>query len=522
MNTVNEQSTKLFEESPLIWGQVFFPHHFRVQSPTFHLKILSEAEKNLFLVVGAPRESSKTTLLAFLYVLHRLTFKKKRFIIIITSVYTKSCGALDAIKFEVKNNEFYRYHYPIDIIRDAEGDSIFRFPDGFQARILCKGRDQVGDIRGEKFGAYRPDLILIDDIEDDKMVQSPERRQELEDLFDQVIMFAGEKGVTQIIVIGTVLHDDGQLAKLLSLTQYKQFRKLLYRGRYRDKEGNKKSLWNEKWTVDDLDKMEQKNPVSFAKEIQNDPVSGAMAKFDRRDFRRWTIENMQYVLYGSEGEVVAKGDLINCRAAIACDLAWEQKRESDFSVILPAFLTPNAELLVETYFCKKGMKPDEIEEILFTMENRLRSITGHSVYIGFEKAKLEKVMKWLLREAMKRRNHYLLFKDLMWDADKITRIVTRLQPRYAQHVIYHKSGMGDLEHQLLRIPSGVHDDLPDALQGVVQLLEYPRHIPKQKEEESEFNWWRRQAIEAKQPRKKHFIFGSKGKRFEIPAKQSYR
>jgi hypothetical protein len=353
------------------------------------------------------------------------------------------------------------------------------------------------------------------------MVTNPERRQELQDLFDQVIMFAGERGKTQVIVIGTVLHDDSQLSKLLSPDKYPNWKKLLYRGR-NEVNGEKQSLWVEKWSVEDLNRMEKNDPVSFAKEIQNDPVSGMMTKFKKSDFRYWKVDNMQYVLFGSEGEVTSKGELLHCKAAIACDLAWEEKRESDYSVILPAFLTPNSELLVDTYFCEKAMKPNEIEEILFTMENRLRLLTHNSVFIGFEKAKLENVMKWLLKEAMKRRNHYLLFKDLQWDLDKIQRIVTRLQPRYHQHVIYHKSGMGELEHQLLRVPSGTHDDLPDALQGAVQLLEYPRQIPKVAQEEDEFNWWRSKAIEAKDPKKKHFVYGRKGHNWEIPAQVSYK
>ena len=520
MITAQELEQKISND-PLSWGFFYFPHHFRSHSPSFHHKILKEAQKNLLLVIGAPRESSKTTILGFLYPLHCISYKKKRFIVIITSVYTKSCGVLDAMKKEIKDNELFKGDFPISIPRDAEGDSIFRFPDGFEVRVLCKGRDQVGDGRGEKFGAYRPDLIIIDDVEDDKMVTNPERRQELQDLFDQVIMFAGERGLTQIIVIGTILHDDSQLAKLLSSEKYPEFRKLKYQGRNIVK-GEKQSLWESKWTVADLDRMERNDPVSFAKEIQNDPVSGIMTKFRKEDFRYWKIENLGYVLYGAEGEVTARGELDHCKAAIACDLAWEEKRESDYSVILPAFLTHNADLLVDTYFCKKAMKPNEIEEILFTMENRLRSLTNNSVFIGFEKAKLEKVMKWLLKDAMRRRNHYLLFKDLQWDLDKIQRIVTRLQPRYHQHVIYHRSGMGELEHQLLRVPSGTHDDLPDALQGVVQILEYPRQIPKKTQEEDEFEWWRNRAIEAKNPKKKHYIYGRKGHRFEIPAQVAYK
>lgn len=506
-------------KNPLFWGNWYFPHHFRKDSPPFHFKIIDEAFKNLYLAIGAPRESSKTTILGFLYPIHLICNKKKHFIVVITSVYTKSCNILDTIKYELKYNAQLCEDYNISIPKDAEGDSILRHPDGFETRILCKGRDQIGDIRGEKFGAYRPDLILIDDVEDDKMVENPERRNELQNLFDQVILYAGEEGVTQIIVIGTLLHDDSQLSKLLSPTQYLQFRKLLFRAR-NEKDGKRYSIWENKWTVEDLDKKELQDPVSFAKEMQNDPVSGRRAKFHKEDFRYWKIENMNYLLLGAEGEVIGKGELSTCKSAIACDLAWEEKRESDYSVILPAFLTPSADILVETYICKKGLRPDEMEEILFSMEQRLRAITKSPVYIGFEKAKLEKVMTWLLKSGMRKRNYFLNLKELQWDLDKIQRIVTRLQPRYTQHVIYHRSGMGDLEHQLLRVPSGVHDDIPDALQGVVQLLEYPKQISKPLTPETEFDWWRRKAIEAKKPKRDKYIFGKKLKTFGIPAQEA--
>ena len=516
------QLSELINKQPLIWGHYYFRHHFRKPSPPFHVKILNEATKHLYLAIAAPRESSKTTILGFLYPMHQITFKKKRFIIIITSVWSKSCDILATIKSEIRNNQLYMQDYNIEITKDAGDDSIFRHSDGFETRVLCKGRDQIGDIRGSKFGAYRPDLFIVDDVEDDKQVLNPERRQELQDNFDEVLMFAGEKGKSQYIIIGTILHDDGQLAKLVSKDQYPDFRKLYYIARYKGKDGKKKSIWEEKWSVDDLNKLEKKNPTSFAKEMQNDPVSGMLQKFYRKDFRYWTIENMQYVLYGSEGNIESRDDLIKCKAAIACDLAWEEKKEDDYSVIMPGFLTPRSELLIDTYFCKKGMKPDEIEEILFSMENRLRLLTNGSVFIGFEKAKLEKVMKWLLREAMKKRNHYLLFKDLMWDKDKITRIVTRLQPRYAQHVVFHRRGMGDLEHQLLRVPSGTHEDLPDAAQGLVQLLQYPKSTKSAKKQENEFDWWRRKAIESRKPSKKKYVYGSRGKNIELPFKVAYR
>ena len=506
----------LLKANPFFWGKHVCKEHFRNASAPFHLQIINEAVKNRFFAVASPRGSAKSTLVAFLLPLHYICFRKKHFILIVSNTYKKAAGSLDTIKREITDNPVLKEYHQIKIVRDAEGDSIFEHADGFKIRVLCKGNEQLGSVRGEKFGAYRPDLIIIDDLEDDELVRNPERRIYLKELYDEALIPAGDKETYEVKAIGTVLHDDSLIAKLVDIYHYPEYFKLFYQARRK----NGTSLWPDKWSLDELNKLEKLKPTVFAKEYQNDPVSGLLSKFKKTDFRYWTIDNDCYVLFGEDGRIVSQGKLYDCKAAIACDLAWGERKENDFGVIMPAFLTPKAEILVDRYVCEKGLKPNAIEEHLFTMEKRLRLLTGSSVFIGFEKAQLEKVMKWLLKQAMQRRNHYLMFKDLMWDKDKITRIVTRLQPRYAQQSIFHKRNMGELEHQLLRVPSGTHDDLPDALQGLVQLLQHPKRKGKAIVEDTQFEFMRKLAINSRRADRKRFTFGNKGKFNSIPAKVS--
>ena len=166
-----------FADNPLVWAKVYFTHHFRIKSPLFHSKIMQQAMQHRFLGVAAPRESSKSTLLSFIYPTHQICFKKRRFIVIVSNTYSKAARTLENIKKEFKDNMVLQRDYPITITKDSEGDSIFRWGDGFETRVLCKGAEQMGSVRGEKFGAYRPDLIIIDDIEDDEMVRNPDRRR---------------------------------------------------------------------------------------------------------------------------------------------------------------------------------------------------------------------------------------------------------------------------------------------------------------------------------------------------------
>jgi hypothetical protein len=518
---INEVAQKLYDmlsNDPFTFGQLYLPHHFPLESPGFHGQILLEAFKSKFFSCAAPRGSAKSTIVAFLIPAHAIVFKRKRFILIVSNTYKKAANTLESIKREIRENAKLKKDFKINITKDAEGESIFRHPDGFEIRVLCKGNEQMGTVRGEKFGAYRPDMIIVDDLEDDELVKNPIRRKDLKDLYDEALIPAVDVAANfQVLVIGTILHDDSLMARLVSPREYREYNKLFYKALYL-KDGNFISLWPQKYSVAWLRALQKKKPSVFAKEYQNDPSYGILGVFKKEFFRYWTVEENNYVLYDEGGHVAKRGPLSQCKAAISCDLAWEEKRQSDFSVIMPAFLTPQNDILVDNYLSRKGMRPSELEEYIFALDTRLKGITGHYVPVGMEKAKLEKVVSWLLKKAMRKRNHYLSLRDLEWDRDKITRIENRLEGRYAMNAIYHKRNMGDLEDQLLRLRSAAHDDLADALQGVVQLLEYPRKAKVHTEtKEDAFMRLRKFAINSRKRDRRPFTFGNRGKWFRIPA-----
>lgn len=497
------ESTRLaleaMERDPLTWGQLFFEKHFRIASPDFHYQLIDAAETYRFVAIAAPRGSAKSTLLAFLKPAHDLIFKRSRFILIISNTFKKAAMHLDTIKKELLDNAALTSVFPpIAILRDAEGDSEFRHKDGFETKILCKGVDQLGSIRGVKFRAYRPDLVIIDDLEDDELVKNPDRRKELREEFDEVLNQVGDNR-TRFIIVGTILHDDSQLAKLVRADDYREFHKIILQAHLNPDKPNESSLWPEKWDLEYLKELRREKPNVYAKEMQNDPVAGTNVRFKKEDFRYWKVQDQDYILLDSEGKPVSRGALRDCRASVACDLAWSEKREADYCVLLPGYLTPDSEILVEDYIAKKNMKPDEVAEQLFVMVDRLEKRTGTAVPVGFEKSMLENVTQFLLKREMKKRNKFLTTRELAWDHDKNTRIEIRLSSRYAQHVIYHKAGMGELEHQLTRFPYGTHDDICDAMQSLVQLLQFPKEASKPKTVQDEFSWWREQAIKAKNP-----------------------
>lgn len=440
---------------------------------------------------------------------------------IVQNTYKKAVGTLEGIKDEFRYNERLKDDFGVSLEKDSEGDTIFRHKDGFRTRVLCKGVEQIGSIRGEKFGAYRPDDIVGDDMEDDEMVKSLERRQSLKDLYDNALIPAGDIKNLSVDIVGTLLHDDSLMSDLVSKDKYTHYRKLFFKARFKNKvTGQDDSLWPERWSVADLNKFEQQKPETFAKEMQGDPSSGSLETIRREDFRYWRMEEGQAVLYGADGEVVRRWNIKDCAWGIAEDLAWEEKKASDFAAIVPGLLTPANELLIDDYICKRGLRPDEYENIIFDMNDRYEKLTGKRGCFGFEKAKLEKVMKWFLQEAMKRRGKYLWFKDISWGTqDKIERIMFRLANRYAQHSIYHKKGMGDLENQLIRLRSVAHDDIADAVAMLPEMLTYAPIKSPDKKPQDIFKFLQSQTSVWRGTHKERYIFGARQRPSIIPAKQ---
>lgn len=502
-------------DNPLLWGKYYLEEYFRLPTPLFHLKIITKAITSRRFACAASRESAKSTIITLLLSSHKVFFKKKHFIVICMNTFAKAAGKLDSIKKAFKEFSRLQRDCPITLTRDAEGECIIRHPDGFETRILCKGAEQIGSIRGESFGAWRPDLIIVDDLEDDELVRSSGRRKTLREDFDNALVPAGDLETCDIWCIGTILHDDALMAKLVSQDEYQDYTKLFMQAA--KDEITYESNWAEKWSSEYLRNLAKEKPAVFAKEYQNNPVSGEMCIFNKDSLRRWQTVNGNYILYGKDGNIEAKGSLKDCRAAIGCDLAWSDRRESDFSAIIPVLLTPENKYLVDDYYCQCRAKTDKIIALLFEYTKKYTELTGSAVQIGMEKSMIEQMTKWTAKQEMVKRNEYLTIKDIRWGADKVSRIQIVLEPKYHVGAMYHKSGMGELENQLLRFPAAKHDDALDALRAAVLLLATPKQKKVIVSDDDMFNKLREMTIA-----KKHgFAFGQRSRVREfLPSQRS--
>ena len=196
-----------------------FPHHFSKPFAPFQHEIFSLLTKFQRIAIGAPRKHGKSSALTFGYVMWKLFCDpNSHFIILIANNYANACKFLEPIKLEIEENKLLK-----DVFGLQKSD---KWSEN-EIELKCKKKVIVGGndfkIRGQKYLQYRPDLVLADDIEDDELVRSEVRRGDLEHWLAVAVEPAMSQESSQIIFIGTVLHRDSQLSKLLTAE-----------GRYRD------------------------------------------------------------------------------------------------------------------------------------------------------------------------------------------------------------------------------------------------------------------------------------------------
>ena len=244
----------LFSRNMEAFGYYYFPHILSKPNNIFHkwlynksFDVLSQPEwkKGAKLAVAAPRGYAKSSLLSFVLPLWCMCFERKKYIILISETQGQAEDFLDDIKSELISNTKLQNDFPTvcgkSDIRWRQEDIILKNEIRIRA-IGCGGK-----IRGRKYRGTRPDLILLDDIESRDSVESDTVRTKLwNSWFLKEVIKAGQlDGTTDFIALGTILHEDSILSKLLDHKTSPDWEKKKFKAVY--KFATNQELWDE-WT----------------------------------------------------------------------------------------------------------------------------------------------------------------------------------------------------------------------------------------------------------------------------------
>ena len=262
------------------FAQTYLGHHIRdtdkVGVSGFHEYIgkrwclLAEDNKLNRSVIAAPRGEAKSTyLLAF--ILWSFLFKKKQFVVYIMDSLHQAENMMAAVRDELQLNPRIREDFETFSIMRSTRDKLILSPDFC---LLVKGAKQR--LRGLKFGAKRPDLILLDDIENDQNVILKEQRDKLQSWLERAVYNLGEAGAaTMILAVGTVLHEDSVLARLLKhpLWHSKKFSSI-------ETMPDRIDLWDEWEKI--LKQKSEKDAEIFYQNHRNEMEKGAVLNWPQK------------------------------------------------------------------------------------------------------------------------------------------------------------------------------------------------------------------------------------------------
>ena len=312
-------------DDPFEFGRIYFPKYWFQKSPAFHQDIINlathqnekewEGKMNLnTLVLAAPRNHSKSTLISFLYVIWSLVTQRKFFVVIIYDIARISTSHSRNIKEELESNQRLRNDWGIVLGKDwDEIDGSVRgekekwtdeeFVIGFKKWDKTKGtwsgeledrakvlaRMANNPLRGLRFGHRRPDLVIADDLENDELVDTSIQREKLANWWDSAVEPMIEPPpVGQIILVGTVLHYGSLLNKMLQRTDLYVTRRYQAVTSAENELGQKVQvpLWPERFTLERLSSLKAKNVLAFQKEYMNDPRDDTTRTF-RSSWMQW-------------------------------------------------------------------------------------------------------------------------------------------------------------------------------------------------------------------------------------------
>lgn len=154
-----------------------------------------------------------------------------------------------------------------------EGEFVTRSEVAFFAR----GRGQSP--RGLRYRSHRPDYVVIDDLDDDELVESPARVTKLFDWVRSALFGTLDGGRGRFIMVGNLIAKNSVLAKWCDIKSVHVTKVNIY-----DNKGG--ISWASKWTPQEVKDIE--NVVgyrAFQKEYMNNPIiEGAIF---RNEWIRW-------------------------------------------------------------------------------------------------------------------------------------------------------------------------------------------------------------------------------------------
>ncbi len=514
LSSIAAARRELSRRSHEVFARAYLPHHVRLAPSRMHREMFALLHESVHvrparLAIAAPRGHAKTTVVTLAHVLFSICHKTDPFIVLVSNTGDQAEDLLSTVKHELESNDRLFSDFP----EVAEPLTKTPPPQRWRKReiitrngvkVMALGAGQK--IRGRKHREHRPTLIILDDIENEAEVASAEQRENKREWFEKSLLKAGVMNTTNVIVVGTILHYDSLLSRLVgegsgtkdfpgwtarryqAVLSFSERRELweewesLYAARA-DRDGHtgpKEAeryftehqaemlegtdvLWPERESYRDLMEIRvREGRASFDSEKQNEPVDPSTCYFRAEDLAFWDDR------YKSQDDLLA--DLgKNAQIFGACDpsLGRAGRLADDTAILSILFHTETSTYYVLDADIQKR-KPRAIIETILEY-HRIRKFRRFAIEVN----QFQDFLATELKAAASAAKLSFSVHSVNHTSDKLGRIQS-LEPLITSGRLRFSHRHHVLIDQLRQFPKAAHDDGPDALEMAIEASRVPQ------------------------------------------------
>ena len=457
----------------------YFPHYGSSEPSELHRYLhkrlpeivnSSEGQRD---AIAAPRGEAKSTKISLIFVLWCVVRKIVHYPLIFMDSSDQAAEMLEAVKVELESNPRLASDFP-----EAVGQGrVWRVGCILTANdIKIESFGSGKRVRGRRHGPHRPDLAILDDIENDENSATPAQRDKLQAFVTKAVLSLGPVDDSMhAILVGTVLHYDSVLSRFLKhpmwnskvlkailqwpdrMDLWDEFEGYLLNGdtpkdglaaanafyarHQAEMDAGARVSWpSVRPLVKLMIKRARDGHAAFDSEQQNDPISGDDAPF-AACITFWVNRLSEWVMYGS------------------CDpsLGLKGKSRDPSALLVGGYNRTLGQLDVVEAKIRKRV-PDKIIEDIITLQDEYRCVMW-----AFESVQFQEFMRQQLLKRSVLRGIPVPAMPVKPHADKDLRI-EGLQPFVAQGLIRLHPSLTTLVEMLRHWPKADHDDGPDALE----------------------------------------------------------
>lgn len=182
---------------------------------------VNHKKQNARLAIAAARGHSKSGVFSNAFPLHQIVFRKRKFIIMVTETDSLSKKLIGWVNNQLKLNQLLREDFgellsERQSMNEKDNEEAFITSTG----VLVEASSSGKRLRGSRYGARRPDLVIVDDASSEMNENTQEAREKMIQWFNKQVMPIGSK-ITAYVLVGTMVSATGLLNHVLKRKDFK-------------------------------------------------------------------------------------------------------------------------------------------------------------------------------------------------------------------------------------------------------------------------------------------------------------